>query len=334
MPIGQVDSIDLDAETGQVRVKIRVDRKYLPRHNEEPTITRGLLSGDTAIDFLPKLDENGQPVPRGDVWPPGSDIPGVPPITPRSLLTPASGVLSHAQQSLDRLVRAFEKLERLSPKFEVALDEFSGLAKDARGFLPELKKTNQRFQNLLGPDELRPPGPDAKDDPNVKVLIRDIQELVRTVRPAVDDIRGTIKKLEPDVTDAVRSARKAFDGANDVLSPENRKQFAELLKNANGVAVYIVKISGALTTMLETAERTIKNIDEQVTAAGTVVGDIRAVTKPLAVKSESLVASVTESAEQLARGACRGAVAAADVRPRERHHPETAHRSQGLSEPR
>jgi phospholipid/cholesterol/gamma-HCH transport system substrate-binding protein len=300
VPIGQVDSIDLDAETGLVRVKIRVDRKYLPRHNEEATITRGLLSGDTAIDFLPKLDERG-PVPRGDVWPPGSDIPGVPPITPRSLLTPASGVLSHAQQSLDRLVRAFEKLERLSPKIEVALDEFSGLAKDARGFLPELKKTNQRFQNLLGPDELRPPGPDAKDDPNVKVLIRDIQELVRTVRPAVDDIRGTIKKLEPDVTEAVRSARKAFDGANDVLSPENRKQFAELLKNANGVAVYIVKISGALTTMLETAERTIKNIDEQVTAAGTVVGDIRAVTKPLAVKSESLVTSVTESAEQLAR---------------------------------
>jgi phospholipid/cholesterol/gamma-HCH transport system substrate-binding protein len=289
VPIGQVDAIDLDEETGQVRVKIRVDRKYLPRRNEEPTITRGILSGDTAIDFLPKLDERG-PVPRGEVWPPGSDIPGAPPITPRSLLTPASGVLSHAQQSLDRLVRAFEKLERLerlSPKMERALDEFTGLAQEARGFLPELKKTNQRFQNLLGGDDQRPPGPGGPDDATVRALIRDIQ--------------ATIRKLEPDVTDAVRSARRAFDGANDVLSPENRKQFSELLKNANGVAVYIVKISGALTTMLETAERTIKNIDDQVTAAGTVVGDIRAVTKPLAVKSESLVASVTESADQLAK---------------------------------
>jgi phospholipid/cholesterol/gamma-HCH transport system substrate-binding protein len=289
VPIGQVDAIDLDAETGQVRVKIRVDRKYLPRRNEEPTITRGILSGDTAIDFLPRLDERG-PVPRGEVWPPGSDIPGVPPITPRSLLTPASGVLSNAQQSLDRLVRAFEKLERLerlSPKMEVALDEFTGLAQEARGFLPELKKTNQRFQNLLGADDQRPPGPGGADEATVRALIRDIQ--------------ATIRKLEPDVTNAVRSARQMFDGANDVLSPENRKQFSELLKNANGVSVYIIKISGALTTMLETAERTIKNIDDQVTAAGTVVGDIRAVTRPLAVKSESLVASVTESADQLAK---------------------------------
>ena len=289
VPIGQVDAIDLDAETGQVRVKIRVDRKYLPRRNEEPTITRGILSGDTAIDFLPRLDERG-PVPRGEVWPPGSDIPGAPPITPRSLLTPASGVLANAQQSLDRLVRAFEKLEsleRLSPKMERALDEFTGLAQEARGFLPELRKTNQRFQNLLGADDQRPPGPGAADDATVRALIRDIQ--------------ATIRKLEPDVTSAVRSARQMFDGANDVLSPENRKQFSELLKNANGVAVYIVKISGALTTMLETAERTIKNIDNQVTAAGTVVGDIRAVTRPLAVKSESLVASVTESADQLAK---------------------------------
>ena len=310
VPIGQVASIDLDPDSGQVLVKVRIDQKYLPRRDEEPTITKGILSGDVAIDFLPKLDEAGRPLPHAALWPPGSVIPGVQPITARSLLTPASGVLANAQQSLDRLVKAFEKLEkleRLGPKMESALDEFTGLARDARVFLPDLKKTNQRFQNLLGPDAKAPPGPGGAgaiqppDDINVRMLIRDIQELVRSVRPTVDDIHAMVRKLEPDVTGAVRSARQVFENANDVLSPENRKQFSELLRNANGVAVYIVKISGALTTMLETAEKTIKNIDEQVTAAGTVVGDIRAITKPLAVKSESLVGSVTESAEQLSK---------------------------------
>src|SRR5438067_3075130 len=111
--VGEVTSVDLDPDTGQVRVRVRVDRKFLPRRSEDATITRGLLSGDAAIDFLPKLDESGQPVPRGEAWPPGSDIPGVPPLTARSLLTPASGVLANAQASLDRIVRAFEKLERL-----------------------------------------------------------------------------------------------------------------------------------------------------------------------------------------------------------------------------
>jgi phospholipid/cholesterol/gamma-HCH transport system substrate-binding protein len=139
------------------------------------------------------------------------------------------------------------------------------------------------------------------DQTNIKGLIRDIQELMRTLRPAVDDVRGMVKRLEPEVSSTVKSARQTFDGINDVLTPENRKQFTELLRNINGVAVYVVKISTALTSLLDTAEKAIKNIDTQVTAAGAVVADVRAVTKPLAVKSESIVASVTESAEQLSK---------------------------------
>jgi len=307
--IGEVSSLELDPQTGQVRVQIRVDRKFLPRTSEEATITKGLLSGDAAIDFLPRLPEEGVPAHAGEIYPPGSEIVGVPPITPRSLLTPASGVLANAQQSLDRIVKAFEKLERLErlgPKMETTLDEFTGLARDVRAFIPELKKTNDRFQNLLGVDApnlpvdliaVQPP----PDQTNIKGLIRDIQELMRTLRPAVDDVRGMVKRLEPEVSSTVKSARQTFDGLNDVLTPENRKQFTELLKNINGVAVYVVKISTALTSLLDTAEKAIKNIDTQVTAAGAVVADVRAVTKPLAVKSESIVASVTESAEQLSK---------------------------------
>lgn len=307
--IGDVDSLELDPQTGQVRIHIRVDRKFLPRTSEDATITKGLLSGDAAIDFLPRLPEEGLPPHPGEIYPPGSEIIGVPPITPRSLLTPASGVLASAQQSLDRIVKAFEKLERLErlgPKFETALDEFAALARDARAFIPDLKKTNEKFQNLLGSDvpnmpadliALQPP----QDQANVKALIRDLQELVRSIKPAVDDVRGMVKRLEPEVEGAVKSARQTFDGVNDVLTPENRRQFTELLKNINGVAVYVVKISTALTSLLDNAERTLKNIDIQVTSAGALIADVRAVTKPLAVKSESIVSSVTESAEQLSK---------------------------------
>src|SRR5262245_42644504 len=37
VPIGQVSSVDLDPESGQVRVRLRVERKFLPRKNEEAT---------------------------------------------------------------------------------------------------------------------------------------------------------------------------------------------------------------------------------------------------------------------------------------------------------
>lgn len=322
--IGEVQTVELDPETGEVQVRIRVDRRYLPRKSEEAFVSRGLLSGDTSIEFVPRLDEAGKPVPRGEPWPPGSIIPGTPPITARSLLTPATGVLSNAQQSLDRIVAAFEKLERLerlAPKVETALDEFTQLAREARQLVPELRNAAKRLQNLIGADEpspslplrspaasllltggLQPPGGEpGKDEANLKTLIKEIQELVRAIRPAAEDLRMTIRKLEPEVTATIKSARQTFDGLNDLLGPENRKQFAELIKNINTVSGYVVRISGSLTNLLETAEKTLRNIDQQITAAGTIVGDIRAVTRPLAARAEAIVASVSESAEQLSR---------------------------------
>ncbi|VTR93724.1 Hypothetical conserved protein OS=uncultured planctomycete GN=HGMM_F09D09C20 PE=4 SV=1: MCE [Gemmata massiliana] len=319
--IGQVTALELDPVSGQVRVRISVDRKYLPRTSEEAHITRGLLSGDTAIDFLPKLGQDNQPVPRGDEWPPDSDIPGVPPITPRSFVGPASNALATAQQSLDKITRAFEKVEKLgelTPKLELAVDEATGLFKDVRAFIPEIRKTNSKLQNLLGLDAPAPPRdgaptagapigfvvaaqPAGPEEPNIKALIRDAQEALRTIKPAVDDFRATMKRLEPEVLAAVKGARQAFDGVNDVLSPENRKQFTEVLKNLNSVAITVIKFAGSLGTILDTAEKTIKNIDGRVTEVGQIVADVRAVTRPLAARSESLVKNVTDAADQLSK---------------------------------
>lgn len=309
--IGQVTALELDPESGKVRVRITVDRKYLPRRSEEATITRGLLSGDTAVDFLPKLGADGQPVPRADEWPVDSDIPGVPPITPRSVFNQAS--LASAQQSLDKITSAFERFEKVAPKLERTADEATGLFSDVRAFIPELRKTNQKIQNLIGPDAPPPPkvGPvvpigfllqplDA-GEPSLKALIRDAQEAMRSVRPAVEDFRATMRRLEPDLLAVAKGARTAVEGVNDVLSPENRKQFAEVLKNINTVSGNIIKFAVTLSGVLDQAEKTLKNIDAQVTQAGLVVGDVRAVTKPLAARAEGLVKSVGDSADDLSK---------------------------------
>jgi phospholipid/cholesterol/gamma-HCH transport system substrate-binding protein len=299
--IGQVTALDLDPESGQVRVLIEVNRKYLPRKSEEATITRGLLSGDTAIDFLPIL-KDGQPIPRGEEWPPGSEIPGVPPLTPRSVINQAS--LAQAQESLNKITTTFERLKDAVPKLERAADEASGMFQDVRAFIPELRKTNQKIQNLIGPDAAPPPkaGPGPvvpigftamqppPGDANLKELVREAQEAIRTIKPAVADFSATMK-----------SARQAFDNVNDILTPENRKQIADVLKNINSVAGSIIKLVGSLNNVLDQAEKTFKNIDAQVSQIGLVVGDIRAVTRPLSARSENLVKSVADSAEELSK---------------------------------
>ena len=230
--IGEVSGVDLDPETGQVRVAVRVDRKFLPRKTEEANITKGLLSGDAAIDFLPHLAEEGAPYHPGEVYPPGSEIVGVPPITPRSLLTPASGMLVQAQSSLDRIVKAFEKLEkleRLEPVMQNAFEEIANLAHDARLFIPELKKTNDRFQNLLGrtcpnlPAGLIAAQQPPVDQPSVKSLIHDIQELVRSVRPAVAELSGTVKSARAELRQRQRSALSGEQEADRGAAQEHQR---------------------------------------------------------------------------------------------------------------
>jgi hypothetical protein len=86
--IGEVSALELDENTGQVRVHIQVEKKFLPRKGDEPTISRGLLNGDTAIDFVPKL--NVPVEERTALVAPDSEIPGVPPIN-AGVIKPGSG---------------------------------------------------------------------------------------------------------------------------------------------------------------------------------------------------------------------------------------------------
>lgn len=313
--IGQVTGLDLDPTSGQVRVRIAVDRKYLPRQTEDADITRGLLSGDTAIDFLPQLGPDNQPVPPGEAWPPGSEIPGRPPVTPRSILNPAASALANAQQSLDKITRTFERVEKAVPKFESAAGEAADLFRDVRTFLPELRKTNQRLQGLIGSDAPPRPGPVVPAsyataaqpviiegaDGNMRALIRDAQETLRTIRPAVQEFRATLRRIEPELMAAAQGARQTFAGASEVLSPENRQQIAELLKNLNAASANIVKFTAALGGVLEQAERTLKNLDAQVSGAGLVLGDVRAITRPFSARAEGTVRAVSESAEELSK---------------------------------
>ena len=78
--VGQVSSIDLDNDTGLVRVVVDLDSKFIPRSNDEPVISKGLITGDTSIDFMLKL---GRKPERGEPVSPGSTITGVAPFNSR-----------------------------------------------------------------------------------------------------------------------------------------------------------------------------------------------------------------------------------------------------------
>src|SRR5436305_14921646 len=58
--IGEVESVELDNDTGQVIVGVRIERKYNIRKNDDSVLHQNLLGGDTAIDIVPRPAEEGQ----------------------------------------------------------------------------------------------------------------------------------------------------------------------------------------------------------------------------------------------------------------------------------
>lgn len=280
--IGEVAGLELDPETGKVMVSLRIDRSYLPRVNEEPTITSGLLSGDTTLDFVPKTGPDGQPVAAlGGIIPPDSTIVGV---TPINLVRQASGVLPSAQESMVRILDSLQRFEQLMPKIEKAFDEVGLLAQSGREFLPEIRQTNQKVQSLLETDPNDPQG--------MKTTLKEINEFVRTARPFVEDMRRLLKTNEEDVTATIKSVRQTSESVNDLLNEENRKSINAAIRNIEASSEQLTKTIQQASTTLERAEKTL-------TDASAAVQNIEKATKPLAENSEVILKNVNAAAEQL-----------------------------------
>ena len=187
------------------------------------------MSGDTTIDFVPKVETIGVNLSRGEPYAANSEIVGIAPITARSLLKGASDVLPTAQDNIAKVVASIQRFEQAVPKVERAIDEFAELARSGREFVPELRQTNIKVQNLLGVANPE----DPKDEPvNVRVMMKQIIELLQAVRPVADDIRALLKANGPEITKTLTAVRQTSESANDLLNPENRKAISATIKNA------------------------------------------------------------------------------------------------------
>ena len=71
-------------------------------YQEQAYITRGLLSGDTTLDFIPMTDAKGTPMPIGDQYAAGAEIEGVPPPNTQRLLFQAQQAVPNANEALTR----------------------------------------------------------------------------------------------------------------------------------------------------------------------------------------------------------------------------------------
>lgn len=312
--IGEVTGLDLDDATGEVKISVDLDRKFPPRTTDEAVIGRGLLSGDTTLDFIPRADAAGNRITPGETVSPGTVIPGVP---PPDLLRSAGRALPNAQEDIARVVASIQRFEQAVPKVEKAVDEIAGLARGGREFVPELRTTNLKVQELIGTNVNQP----ADNPVTVRAALQQVIELLQAIRPAADDLRTLLKDNGPELTKTLQSVRRTSDSANDLLNPENRKAAGETLKNAQAASADLVRTIRLSALLVDQAEKTLKELNARVAqseaviaAAGRAVTNVEKATQPVAANAAQIVQGIDQAVKNASAAAEQANKAVTDLR--------------------
>jgi phospholipid/cholesterol/gamma-HCH transport system substrate-binding protein len=277
--VGEVTGVDLDDTTGQVRVSINLDPKFTPRTSDEPTVTRGLIVGDSAIDFIPKI-----PAQAGEPIPPNTVIAGVSPFNARVLIDQATGVVPEAQKSLEQVRKSLLVVEALAPQFETTLKEFADLARAGREFIPELKRTNDGLRDLVG-GVGEPGGPIQGLIPELRRTNDEIRFFLKTASFWVEEAGVTLKTNEPRIAKAIDALTTTTTRIGDLFTPENQATISELLKNANRVAI-------SADDLMKDGRGTLKTLNSTLGQADQAMTELRQLTRPLAERIPRILQNV------------------------------------------
>jgi phospholipid/cholesterol/gamma-HCH transport system substrate-binding protein len=268
--VGEVTAIDLDPATGKVHVIIAVERKHLPRVNEEATIFRALFTNDTSVDFVPKTTPEGVPVATfGEVVPPNTEIAGITPINANQVIRQASAVLPSAAESMDKLLRSLQTFERSLPKVERAFDDFGAFSRSGRDLL---------------------------EDPNngIRPTLAEIRDFAKTAKPLAEDFRRMLKVNEEDIYRTVRAVRETSEGVSSLLNEENRKALSASIRNLQGS-------TDELTKTIRVANVAFDQADKAFASLASASKTVDQAAKPIAKDSEALMKNVSTAAEEMSR---------------------------------
>ncbi|MFN4258530.1 MAG: MlaD family protein [Gemmataceae bacterium] len=338
VPIGEVQGLDLDNETGQVKVTLLLQRRYVMYQSEIPTVTHGLL-GDTTIDLLPRPDAPA--VAERTPVPTGGTVQGASQADARTLTNQVSEVVPTAQQALQSMAKLAERFDKMAPQTEDMLKEFRTLGKAVQDAIPELRKSGQELSALS--QLLRKTVPDFEKtneriqktadswgqvgDRLDKLLAANEDKVSRSI----DNLDATLKKVNNLLTDDnQREFNAALKNINAVLSDENQKNFNNTLRGMseflsaenrqkvttalNGITNVLSEenqknlsttlqnastASGRFEEMSKGMDQTLKRVEKSLDQADGAIADLRKTLKPFAERSDNLAKNMDEGLEKI-----------------------------------
>jgi phospholipid/cholesterol/gamma-HCH transport system substrate-binding protein len=297
--IGEVQNVQLDDATGEVRVTILIDQPHHLFKDDQLVLSHGALTGDTAIDVV--SPPAAKPMPQrtekqsGEIMPvdfqivqappgqlppdnqppvrtpaaPGTVFRGASQADVAALLRELSSVTPSARLAFDEMTQALKDYQKLTPLLEENLREFRELAKVTRQTIPELRRTNDEIQVTAR---------------NWARLGERLDVLVQTNEDKM------VKTLDNFNTTLTRVA--------NTFSDENQRNLATMLRNVSAGSKNFESISRNTDALLRDSRETIHRVNDSVTEANKVVANLQQATQPLAERSPAIMKNLEEGSSK------------------------------------
>jgi phospholipid/cholesterol/gamma-HCH transport system substrate-binding protein len=268
--IGEVKSVELDNDSGIVRASIEVEPRFTLRKGDQATLVRGLLAGDTSIDFIPR-QEKGVPVDLTPV-PPGTTFQGVVQADVTGLINQTVRLVTPAEEVLKDIRSSLQRLDRMAPLAEDTLREIRDAAKAGRESIPDLRKTSD-----------------------------EIQVTARTFGKLGEQLDVFFRGNEEKLNKAIEALQDDLKRLGNVLSDENQQQLRVLLKNARIGSEYLPNIGKNADEILREGRGSLRQFNEVVKKADEVFSTMQQATKPWAERSRVILNNLDAATDKLNR---------------------------------
>jgi ABC-type transporter Mla subunit MlaD len=273
--IGEAGSVELDQDTGKVKVGLLIDKGRRVYRGDRANLVFGLLSGDTNID-LAIARKDGVPADLTPLEPntPDSVIAGASYTPVSTLLNQAAEIVPTVQESLNQIRASLQRIDKMAPLMDDTLREYRELLKATRESIPDLRRTNDEVQNAA-----RNWG---RVGERLDVLLQTNQDKL------LDKLYRTLDNLNDS---ALRLTQ--------LLSDENQKNVNAILKNVRAGSDRLDSIANSTDELLKESQRTMKRFSDSLTQAEDVMRNLQKASKPLADRSDSVMRNLDEGAVRL-----------------------------------
>jgi ABC-type transporter Mla subunit MlaD len=294
--IGEVKDVELDNETGKVRVHILVDAQYTLRNKDQAVLVHGLLGGDTSIDFVTRPGKE-QPGDQ-NVVAAGATIAGVNQANVGTVLNQASALMPPAQDTVLELRRAVQNLNRMTPLMEDTLREYREMARATRQMIPEWQGMAQATRQMI---------------PDLKELVKESQNTVPVLRRTSEEVQvaaanwgnlgeriNVLLQTNQDKLDkAVDNLNKTLNNIAITFGEENRKNLATALRNVRAGSDNLESITRNTDDLVKESRVTLRRVNDSIGRADDVLASVQQAVKPLPDRAQSILKNLDESAQNL-----------------------------------